>query len=262
MNIATLVTGHATLGTTGRPTGVYLPELAHSYEMFTEAGFHVEIASPRGGSAPVDPGSLSQEYSALLPLLQHTRSFAELEVATYDAFFVVGGHGTMWGLPTDPDLKRLLEGGWQRGKVLAAVCHGSVALLSLATDRTGMPLFAGKQVTGFSNEEEAAIGLSQVVPFLLEDALREAGVHYSSAALWQPHVVQDWVADFTSIRLRSAFVYLACILDAYSRRWVGWHLSRNEYAHDPLRLTAGDCGAASTARLDPSFRLWRAIYQS
>jgi putative intracellular protease/amidase len=191
MNIALLVTGHGTLGTTGKPTGVYLPELADPYMIFTQAGFQVEIASPRGGSAPFDPGSLSEELSALLPLLQHTRSFAELEATAYDAFFVVGGHGTMWDLPSHPDLKRLLEAGWRQGKVLAAVCHGPAGLLSLTTDSTGARLLTGKQVTGFSNQEEQAVGLESIVPFLLEDALCEAGAHYSSAGLWQAHVVED-----------------------------------------------------------------------
>jgi putative intracellular protease/amidase len=191
MHIAMLVTGHAILGATGKPTGVYLPELVQPYEVFTGAGFRVEIASPRGGSAPFDPGSLSEDLSALLPLLQQTRAFAELEAAAYDAFFVVGGHGTMWDLPSDPDLKRLLEAGWRQGKVLAAVCHGPVALLQLATDGTGTRLLAGKQVTGFSNQEEQAVGLERIVPFLLEDALREVGASYSSADLWQAHVVED-----------------------------------------------------------------------
>jgi putative intracellular protease/amidase len=191
MNIAMLVTGHATLGTTGKPTGVYLPEFAQPYEVFTEAGFHVEIASPHGGSAPIDPGSLSQEVAMSLPLLQHTRAFAELEAETFDAFFVVGGHGTMWDLPSDSDLKHLLEAGWQQGKLLSAVCHGPAALLPLMADGTGTRLLAGKQVTGFSNQEEHAVGLERIVPFLLEDALREAGASYSCAALWQTHVVED-----------------------------------------------------------------------
>lgn len=191
MNIAMLVTGHATLGTTGRPTGVYLPELVLPHQAFRKAGFHVEIASPHGGAAPLDPNSLSQECSRWLPLLQHTRAFVELEAAAYDAFFVVGGHGTMWDLPAHPDLKRVLEAGWQQGKVLAAVCHGPAALLQLDTDGTGTRLLAGKQVTGFSNQEEHAVGLERIVPFLLEDALREAGATYSNAALWQAHVVED-----------------------------------------------------------------------
>jgi putative intracellular protease/amidase len=191
MNIALFVTGHSTLGATGKPTGVYLPELAQPYDIFREAGFHVEIASPHGGSAPFDPGSLSQEHIVLLPLLQHTRAFAELDAAAYEALFIVGGHGTMWDLPTDPHLKRLLEAGWQQGKVLAAVCHGPAGLLQLDSDDTGKRLLAGKQVTGFSNQEEQAVGLESIIPFLLEDALREAGASYSSAALWQPHVVED-----------------------------------------------------------------------
>jgi putative intracellular protease/amidase len=190
MNIAMLVTGHATLGATGRPTGVYLPELVQPYEVFTGAGFQVEIASPQGGQAPYDPASLSEVLLPSLLLLENTRALHELEVATYDVFFLVGGHGVMWDLPEHPALISLLQHAWEQGKVLSAVCHGPAGLLHLLTSE-GRALVDGKQVTGFSNDEEAGMGLSQVVPFLLEDALRHCGGRYTAAPAWQPHVVVD-----------------------------------------------------------------------
>lgn len=188
--ILLLVTGRAALGETGQATGTYLPELAQSYEVFMQAGYQVEIASPQGGVAPLDPGSASPELSPYLPLLQATRAFRQIRVEAYEAFFLVGGHGTMWDFPSDLTLQARLSSAWQQHKVLAAVCHGVAGLLPL-TAADGRPLLEGKQITGFSNREEESLGLEKVVPFLLEDALRARGAHYSCAPLWQPHVIRD-----------------------------------------------------------------------
>jgi putative intracellular protease/amidase len=188
--ILMLVTGHETLGETGKATGTYLPELTQPYEVFVQAGYKVEVASPRGGQAPYDPASLSEVLLPSLPLLKNTLAFHDIRVENYDAFFLVGGHGVMWDLPEHPALISLLQNAWEQGKVLSAVCHGPAGLIHLTTSG-GRALLDGKQVTGFSNEEEGAMGLSQVVPFLLEDALRHCGGCYTAAPAWQPHVVQD-----------------------------------------------------------------------
>jgi putative intracellular protease/amidase len=188
--ILMLVTGHETLGETGKATGTYLPELTHPYEVFVQAGYQVEVASPQGGQAPYDPASLSEVLLPSLPLLKNTLAFDDIQIENYDAFFLVGGHGVMWDLPEHPALIALLQHAWEQGKILSAVCHGPAGLLHLTTSE-GRALLDGKQVTGFSNEEEAAMGLSQVMPFLLEDALRHCGGRYASAPAWQSHVVQD-----------------------------------------------------------------------
>ncbi|GHO98690.1 dimethylallyltransferase [Reticulibacter mediterranei] len=185
-----LVTGHNVLGSTESKTGTYLPELTDFYEVLKHEGYQVEVASPRGGQAPVDPSGLSATLWPFLPLLQQTHAFAQVQATDFDAFFLVGGHGVMWDLPEHPALIALLEHAASQDKVLAAVCHGPAGLLHLTTSG-GRALVDGKQVTGFSNEEEEAMGLSEVVPFLLEDALRGYGGLYTSAPAWQPHVVTD-----------------------------------------------------------------------
>ncbi|GHO96510.1 dimethylallyltransferase [Reticulibacter mediterranei] len=183
--ILMLVTGHKTLGETGKATGTYLPELTHPYEVFVQAGYEVEVASPQGGQAPYDPASLSEVLLPSLPLLKNTLAFDAIQEENYDAFFLVGGHGVMWDVPEHPALIALLQDAWEQGKILSAVCHGPAGLLHLTTSG-GRALVDGKQVTGFSNEEETAMGLSQVVPFLLEDALRHCGGRYTAAPAWQP----------------------------------------------------------------------------
>jgi len=188
--ILMLVTSHAALGDTGKATGVYLPELADAHQIFEQAGHQVEVASPQGGQAPVDPGGLTENLLPTLRLLEHTLPFHQIRAGEYNAYMLVGGHGVMWDFPTDHTLATLLEEVWNNGGILAAVCHGSAGLLSLTT-ADGYPLVEGKQVTGFSNVEEEALGLSQVVPFLLEDALKRRGAHYSSAPTWQAHLEMD-----------------------------------------------------------------------
>jgi putative intracellular protease/amidase len=188
--ILMLVTSHATLGETKRATGVYLPELAYPYEIFEQAGHQVEIASPQGGQAPVDPNSLTEELIPALALLEHTHAFHQIQESEYDACLLVGGHGAMWDFPADGPLQALLAGAWERGSVIAAVCHGVAGLLHVTTS-DGRLLLAGKRVTGFSNVEEEAVGLHHVVPFLLEDALKQTGAQYTGAPAWQAHLVMN-----------------------------------------------------------------------
>lgn len=185
-----ILTSHAHMGNTGQPTGFYLPELAHPYKVFHEIGYEITVASPQGGIAPVDPKSLSDDLSEFLSLAQDTLPLSLVEPEQYDAFFVVGGHGTVWDLAENQELQRILPEAYRQGKVLAAVCHGPAALVNLK-DNSGEYLIKDKKVTGFTNAEEAAVQLTTVVPFLLEDALKKAGGQYVGKTNWQINVVED-----------------------------------------------------------------------
>jgi putative intracellular protease/amidase len=196
--ILIVVTSHAALGTTGKPTGFWLEELAAPYMVFAGSGAHVDIASPKGGKAPADPKSTDSASPEVVAFtadadaqakLGDTRKLSEI-TEHYDAVFVAGGHGVMWDLTGDPDLARLLGDHHARGAVVAAVCHGPAALAQVV-DRSGDPLVKGRRVTSFSDEEEAAVGLTQVVPFLIESTFKAQGGHYERAAMWQSHVVRD-----------------------------------------------------------------------
>ncbi len=168
-----IVTSHSQLGSTGQLTGLYLPELAHPCEVFQQQDYQISIASPVGGDAPIDPKSLSDELADYVPLTQGTLPLSQINAADYDVFFIVGGQGTVWDLPDNSELQRILPAAYAQGKVIAAVCHGPAALVNLKT-ASGEYLIQGKQVTGFTNAEEAAVKLTNVVPFLLEDALKRA----------------------------------------------------------------------------------------
>ena len=185
-----IVTSNSRLGETGKLTGVYLPELAHPYQVFADAGYKIAVASPLGGDAPIDPGSLSPELEPYLQYAKNTLPLSAIQPGDYDAYFVVGGHGTMWDLSENADLQRILPAAYAQNKIVAAVCHGPAALVNLK-DASGNSLLKGKRVAGFTNDEEAAAGLTAVVPFLLQDALVKAGGEYVKAPNWQAHVVVD-----------------------------------------------------------------------
>jgi putative intracellular protease/amidase len=195
--ILLIVTSHAQLGATGQPTGFWLEELAAPYLELTRAGAEVDIASPRGGEPPADPKRLGPQDSvtdfladaAATHKLRHTRRL-EAVTETYDAYFVVGGHGVLWDLAADAALQRLLGKAFDDGKVVAAVCHGPAALIDVKL-RDGWPLVKGRRVAGFSNEEETAVGLDKVVPYLLQDKLEERGGHYRRGPMWAPFAVRD-----------------------------------------------------------------------
>ncbi|GIF16819.1 type 1 glutamine amidotransferase domain-containing protein [Actinoplanes teichomyceticus] len=190
------LTSHADLGGL-RGTGYYLPEAAHPWQVFTRAGHEVEFASVAGGEPPVDGVDLTDPVQkaftddpAVQQRLRHTPRFADLDPAGYAAVLFAGGHGAMWDFPGDEGLIRFGRGVYEQGGVVAAVCHGPAALIGL-TLSGGTPLVAGKQIAGFTNSEEAAVGLTDVVPFLLQSRLEELGGKHSGAADWQPHVVVD-----------------------------------------------------------------------
>jgi putative intracellular protease/amidase len=199
MKILMVVTSHGQLGETGKPTGLWLEELASPYYVFKDAGAEITLASPAGGQPPVDPGSeqagnqteATKRFNAdrdAMQALAQTRTLADVDPESYDAVFYPGGHGPLWDLAGNEDSLHVIESMYAAGKPVAAICHGPAALRD-ARGPYGLPLLRGKAVTGFSDSEERAAGLVEVVPFLVEDMLKESGAEYSKAADGQGHVV-------------------------------------------------------------------------
>jgi putative intracellular protease/amidase len=201
MKILIVLTSHDTLGNTGRKTGFWLEEFAAPYYAFVDAGATVTLASPKGGQPPLDPKSddpdaqtdatrrFRQDAEAQR-VLASTLRLADVQAADYDAVFYPGGHGPLWDLAEDTKSVGLIETMLAAGKPVSAVCHAP-GVLRHAKTADGKPLVQGRQVTGFSNAEEAAVQLTDVVPFLVEDELTRLGGLYSSGPDWQPHVVSD-----------------------------------------------------------------------
>ena len=201
MNILMILTSHDRLGDTGKPTGFWLEEFAAPYYALKDAGHRITLASPAGGQPPLDPKSdeADAQTDATRRFAEDSEAQAELSTTTplsaidpamFDGLFVPGGHGPMWDLAEDGRARVIVETLLRQGKPVAAVCHGP-AIFRHATAENGTPLVEGRQVTGFTNEEEEAVGLTHVVPFLLEDVMREAGGRYSKVASFEPHVVRD-----------------------------------------------------------------------
>ena len=201
MKILVVLTSHADLGDTGRKTGFWLEELAAPYYVFKDAGVDITLASPAGGQPPLDPSSAKPDAQTdatrrfeadvkATAALADTRKLAEMRIADYDAVFYPGGHGPLWDLANDPTSIALIQNAIGAGKPVALVCHAPGVLRDVkAID--GTPLVKGKTVTGFTNSEEAAVGLSDVVPFLVEDMLQQKGGNYSKTTDWGVYVVED-----------------------------------------------------------------------
>ena len=188
MKILMVLTSHDRMGDTGHETGFWLEEFAAPYYVFKDAGAEITLASPKGGLPPVDPNSQAEEAltqetrrfeadAEARSQLAKTRKLAEVQVSDFDAVFFPGGHGPLWDLTGDPDVRRLIEGFLAAERPVAAVCHAPTVLLEARTPE-GEPLVKGRKVTGFANSEEEAVGLTQVVPHLLEDALKAKGGRY------------------------------------------------------------------------------------
>lgn len=201
MKILMVLTSHDRLGETGEKTGFWLEELAAPYWRFHDAGAEIVLASPRGGQPPLDPRSGAPEAQTedtrrfqadarAMAALAATRPLAEVSMDDFDALFYPGGHGPLWDLAEDARSVALIERAEATGKPIGAVCHGP-AVLRRARRPDGAPLVQGRQVTAFSDSEEAAVGLTAVVPFSVEAMLRGNGGRYSKAADFQPYVVTD-----------------------------------------------------------------------
>lgn len=201
MKILMVLTSHDQLGDTGRKTGFWLEELAAPYYVFKDAGAEVVLASPKGGLPPLDPKSNEPNFQTDLTRRFEADKDAKSQLAAtlllnsvkaedYDAVFYPGGHGPMWDLAEDPNSIKLIESFLGMAKPVALVCHAPGALRHVKTPE-GEPLVAGKKVTGFTDGEEEAVGLTTVVPFLVEDELKKLGGIYSKTSDWGVYVVAD-----------------------------------------------------------------------
>jgi putative intracellular protease/amidase len=200
MKILMVLTSHDQLGNTGRKTGFWLEEFAAPYFVFRDAGVELTLASPKGGQPPIDPKSdlpenqtpamtRFKEDKAAQQALSQTRRLSEMKSEDFDTIFYVGGHGPMWDLADNPDSIALIESFYNAGKPVAAVCHSPGVFHRVMYN--GAPLVKGKRVTGFTNGEEAAVQLTTVVPFLVEDELKRIGGLYEKAADWESFAIVD-----------------------------------------------------------------------
>jgi putative intracellular protease/amidase len=192
-----VLTSHGELGDTGRPTGFYLPEVAHPWRVFTAAGMAVDLVSVEGGEPPMDgvdrTDAVQQAFlddPEMAAGLRATATPGEIDPAGYDVVLYAGGHGVMWDFPGNTELAALGRRVYERDGVVAAVCHGPAGLVDL-TLSDGSYLVDGKQVAAFTNAEEAAVGLTEVVPFLLADKLVERGAKHVPAPDFQPQTITD-----------------------------------------------------------------------
>jgi len=201
MKIIIVLTSHDQLGDTGLKTGFWLEEFAAPYYIFKDANADVTLASPKGGQPPLDPKSDEPDFQTeaterfkgdadAQSALANTLKLSDILPDDYDAVFYAGGHGPLWDLVEDRNSMSLIETMYASGKPVAAVCHAPAVLRHTKTP-DDFPLVRGKSVTGFSNTEEDAVQLSEVVPFLLEDELKAQGANYSKADDWHPYAITD-----------------------------------------------------------------------
>ncbi len=203
MKVLIVLTSHSELGNTGHKTGFWIEEFASPYYTLKDAGVVITLASPKGGQPPIDPKSSEtanqtesthrfERDEELKKILSHTMKLSEVSADDFDAVFYPGGHGPLWDLTSDQDSIKLIAAFWKSKKPVVAVCHAPSVLLNVV-DETGTPLVKGKNVTGFTNSEEEAVQLATVVPFLLEDELKNQGGLYSKKEDWASYVVTDGV---------------------------------------------------------------------
>ena len=201
MKILIVLTSHDQLGDTGKKTGFWLEEFAAPYYVLRDAGASLTLASPKGGQPPLDPTSDLPEHQtaatkrfradqAAQAELASTKTLADVSANAFDAVFYPGGHGPLWDLSDNATSIALIEAFVKADKPVVAVCHAPAAFVNVR-GKDGQYLVRGKRVTGFSNAEEQAVGLTAVVPFLLEDRLKERGGVYSKGANWAPYVEVD-----------------------------------------------------------------------
>ena len=201
MKILMVLTSHDRLGNTGQKTGFWLEEFAAPFYVFQDAGAQITLASPKGGQPPLDPKSDDPSFQtesthrfkadpAAQAMLAATVKLSEVSAKDFDAVFYPGGHGPLWDLAEDADSIKLIETTLAAGKPLASVCHAP-GVLRHAKQADGTPIVKGRTVTGFSNSEEEAVQLTAIVPFLVEDELKQKGGVYSKGPDWAPFVLTD-----------------------------------------------------------------------
>lgn len=201
MKVLFVLTSHDKLGNTGKKTGFWVEEFATPYYSLLDKGVSITIATPKGGAAPIDPSSDAPDAvteatnrfnndANAKSKIANTEVLSDMNVDDFDAVFYPGGHGPLWDLTNDKSSIALIEKFNSQKKPIAFVCHAP-AVLKEVKNAEGTPLVKGKKVTGFSNKEEAAVGLTEIVPLLLEDMLIENGAFYSNGENWAPYAVQD-----------------------------------------------------------------------
>ncbi|AEX52953.1 type 1 glutamine amidotransferase domain-containing protein [Rahnella aquatilis] len=201
MKLLIVLTSHDKLGETGKKTGFWLEEFTAPYYEFLDAGAELTLASPKGGQPPLDPKSDEPDAQTetterfrsdqdAQKVLANTHKLADINADDFDAIFYPGGHGPLWDLAEDPHSIALIQAFWAAGKPVSAVCHAPGVLRNVLVE-DGTPLLKDKRVTGFSNSEEDAVGLTDIVPFLVEDELKKHGGDYSKAADWRPYSITD-----------------------------------------------------------------------
>ncbi|HVI49540.1 MAG TPA: type 1 glutamine amidotransferase domain-containing protein [Chitinophaga sp.] len=201
MKVLFVLTSHSELGNTGHKTGFWIEEFAAPYYALADKNVEITIASPAGGQPPIDPKSELPDFqtpatrrfnedAALKEKLAHTMKLNQADASDYDAVFYPGGHGPLWDLANDTTSIKLIEEFYRQQKPVAFVCHAPGVLRKVKAPN-GEPLVKGKEVTGFSNTEEEAVQLTGIVPFLVEDELKQLGGFYSKVADWQPYALKD-----------------------------------------------------------------------
>lgn len=201
-NILMILTSNSRMGGSDKPTGLWAEELAAPYYALTDAGAQVTLVSPLGGVVPVDPSSLKpvgendavvERFLAdadLQAKIKVTKRARDVDATVFDAVFFPGGHGTMWDLPIDAGVTRAVTTAYAAGKLIASVCHGAAGLVS-AKRPDGLSIVHGKRVNSFTDAEELAVGLQDVVPFMLESRLRELGGVFEGGPNWAPFAIRD-----------------------------------------------------------------------
>ncbi|OCA72757.1 thiamine biosynthesis protein ThiJ [Chryseobacterium contaminans] len=192
-----VVTSHDKKGSTDEKTGYYLGEVSHPWEVLHKAGYDIDFVSPKGGTPPVDGFDLKDpinkefwENKEYKNKIDHSLTPSQVNPKEYSTIFYAGGHGAMWDLTDNKELANIASIIYENGGIVAGVCHGPAGLVNIKLNN-GKYLVDGKKINAFTNEEESAVKLTDVVPFLLENKLKERGAKFEKSGLWQNHVVSD-----------------------------------------------------------------------
>lgn len=201
MKILMVLTSHDQMGDTGHKTGFWLEEFTAPYYVFKDAGADITLASPKGGQPPVDPnseaeGALTETTERFMndahakEMLASTKKLSDVDMNEYDAIFYPGGHGPLWDLANDETSIALIKKAYDQDKVIGAVCHAPAVFKNVFI-KPEQNIVGGRKVTGFTNTEEDAVQLTNIVPFLVEDMLKDNAGEYTRGDDWAPHIVVD-----------------------------------------------------------------------